>query len=124
MTKQIQGQERTETETETETGFNPDVVQEDDPTTLCVLDNDVGPCRSQFTRYYFDRDMVKCLPFTYGGCQGNANNFVTEDSCMDTCFMAMKKAMMAQQTNTGESEQGGTQPATGGRKKKKHNGMV
>ncbi|XP_060908814.1 kunitz-type protease inhibitor 1-like isoform X3 [Labrus mixtus] len=44
-----------------------------------------GPCRASHTRwYYFPLDR-KCYRFTYGGCEGNENNFEEEDKCSETC---------------------------------------
>uniref|UniRef100_A0A9J7X375 Serine peptidase inhibitor, Kunitz type 1 b n=1 Tax=Cyprinus carpio carpio TaxID=630221 RepID=A0A9J7X375_CYPCA len=45
----------------------------------------VGPCRARFTRWYYDPLNKKCHSFTYGGCDGNKNNFETSDKCMDNC---------------------------------------
>lgn len=36
-------------------------------------------------KYYFDRNSGECKPFSYGGCQGNANNFDTHDECIARC---------------------------------------
>jgi hypothetical protein len=56
------------------------------PSAMCSLPMEVGPCRARIESWYFDNIMQKCLPFTYGGCRGNANRFVTEDQCMNTCI--------------------------------------
>ncbi|XP_016318283.1 kunitz-type protease inhibitor 1b [Sinocyclocheilus anshuiensis] len=45
----------------------------------------VGPCRASFPRWYYDPLNKKCHRFTYGGCDGNENNFETSDKCMDNC---------------------------------------
>lgn len=45
----------------------------------------VGSCRASFTRWYYDPLKKKCHRFTYGGCDGNENNFETSDKCMDDC---------------------------------------
>ncbi len=45
----------------------------------------VGPCRASFSRWYYDPLKKKCHRFTYGGCNGNENNFETSDKCMDDC---------------------------------------
>uniref|UniRef100_A0A3Q1C0Y9 BPTI/Kunitz inhibitor domain-containing protein n=1 Tax=Amphiprion ocellaris TaxID=80972 RepID=A0A3Q1C0Y9_AMPOC len=45
----------------------------------------VGPCRAAFRRWYYDREAGSCQSFTYGGCKGNKNNYVDEESCMVTC---------------------------------------
>ena len=36
-------------------------------------------------RFYFDQTASRCLLFSYGGCGGNTNNFLTEESCIGTC---------------------------------------
>lgn len=51
----------------------------------CSPPPDPGPCRGAESRYYFDVAAPECLPFTYGGCQGNDNNFLTKDECDATC---------------------------------------
>ncbi|XP_068454813.1 pleckstrin homology domain-containing family G member 3-like [Clinocottus analis] len=44
-----------------------------------------GPCRASFLRWYYDPLNRKCSRFTFGGCEGNDNNFEEEDKCSDTC---------------------------------------
>lgn len=52
---------------------------------LCGAEPDVGPCRAMFPHWYYDSTLGRCKGFTYGGCRGNKNNYVSEQSCMDTC---------------------------------------
>lgn len=52
---------------------------------LCGAEPEVGPCRAMFQHWYYDSTVGSCKPFTYGGCRGNKNNYVTKQSCMDTC---------------------------------------
>ncbi|ODM97201.1 Papilin [Orchesella cincta] len=44
-----------------------------------------GPCRGNYTRWYYDKSSEKCELFTYGGCKGNSNNFLTEKECHQRC---------------------------------------
>ena len=37
------------------------------------------------TRYYYDPDSNGCRAFVYGGCEGNGNNFATDDLCFRLC---------------------------------------
>lgn len=36
-------------------------------------------------RYAYNKETGHCDSFTYGGCRGNRNNFLTEIDCMNTC---------------------------------------
>jgi len=51
----------------------------------CFLAPDPGPCEASIPRYAFNPDTGLCHPFTYGGCDGNANNFETVERCYATC---------------------------------------
>ena len=37
-------------------------------------------------RWYYDSAPGTCLPFEYGGCGGDPNQFATFDECMGSCF--------------------------------------
>ncbi|XP_023246148.1 spondin-1-like [Copidosoma floridanum] len=37
-------------------------------------------------RYYYDKPGAKCDIFHYAGCEGNMNNFRTQQECQDTCL--------------------------------------
>ncbi|MGH0136683.1 UNVERIFIED_CONTAM: hypothetical protein FKN15_075962 [Acipenser sinensis] len=56
----------------------------------CQLEEDPGPCRSIIIRYFFSTISQKCEPFMYGGCLGNANNFLTLKQCQDSCHHKCK----------------------------------
>ncbi|XP_060600708.1 papilin-like [Ruditapes philippinarum] len=51
----------------------------------CQLSQEAGPCRGNMRRYYYDATQGRCFPFSYGGCQGNRNNFADETTCMEAC---------------------------------------
>ena len=51
----------------------------------CLLPRVTGPCYGYFPRYYFDGEAGECKEFIYGGCLGNANNFETEEECIEEC---------------------------------------
>ena len=51
----------------------------------CLLPPDPGPCRAMLNRWYFNSMQGRCMILLYGGCHGNANNFVSKDECMDIC---------------------------------------
>lgn len=44
---------------------------------------ETGRCKAAFKMFYFNGK--ECTPFTYGGCDGNANRFDTLGSCVATC---------------------------------------
>merc|ERR550532_3505600 len=54
---------------------------------ICSLPKEAGPCRGNFIRWYYDTTMQKCLPFTYGGCRGNNNLFMSHEECFQLCVL-------------------------------------
>jgi len=44
-----------------------------------------GSCRASLQRFYYNSATKTCELFTYGGCQGNENNFKTKAQCETTC---------------------------------------
>ncbi|KAI9582876.1 spondin-1 [Glossina fuscipes] len=52
---------------------------------LCSERFDAGPCRGSYMRYAYNKESGRCETFTYGGCRGNRNNFLTEIDCLNTC---------------------------------------
>lgn len=55
------------------------------PAEACFLPKKVGSCRAAFPRWYFNKEKKSCVKFTYGGCNGNANNFFTHSECEEFC---------------------------------------
>ena len=51
----------------------------------CLLPADPGPCTAEQVHFFYDIKMQRCRQFIYGGCEGNANNFPSEDECVETC---------------------------------------
>ena len=56
------------------------------PPAECSEPKELGPCDAAMARYYFDTIAGRCQPFTYGGCQGNSNNFDTLAACEQRCI--------------------------------------
>ena len=46
-----------------------------------------GFCTGNNERWYFDQESQSCKTFTYGGCFGNSNNFLSRDECEDSCLV-------------------------------------
>uniref|UniRef100_V9KSN1 Kunitz-type protease inhibitor 1-like protein n=1 Tax=Callorhinchus milii TaxID=7868 RepID=V9KSN1_CALMI len=51
----------------------------------CMADVKVGLCRGAFPRWAYNGKRGVCEKFTYGGCKGNQNNYVTEKECWQAC---------------------------------------
>uniref|UniRef100_A0A0N5BFF6 Kunitz/Bovine pancreatic trypsin inhibitor domain protein n=1 Tax=Strongyloides papillosus TaxID=174720 RepID=A0A0N5BFF6_STREA len=56
-----------------------------DRNTVCSLPKERGPCEKYDLRFYFNKDLNECKYFFYGGCEGNANNFLKVEDCEATC---------------------------------------
>ncbi|XP_015196497.2 kunitz-type protease inhibitor 2 isoform X2 [Lepisosteus oculatus] len=51
----------------------------------CLASPKVGPCRGAFPAFFFSPSTQDCLPFTYGGCQGNQNRYSSAQECLAHC---------------------------------------
>ncbi|XP_074052211.1 tissue factor pathway inhibitor 2 [Macrotis lagotis] len=58
---------------------------------FCYSPLDEGSCSANVTRYYFNWKRKICESFTYTGCGGNENNFVSLKDCAHVCLKALKK---------------------------------
>ncbi|XP_037541091.1 papilin b, proteoglycan-like sulfated glycoprotein [Nematolebias whitei] len=58
----------------------------DSPTgNACFLPRDEGACETWTVRFTYDNGTGKCKEFWYGGCHGNANNFISLEACQRAC---------------------------------------
>lgn len=67
------------------TDTHPDATQLEGLPVKCSLPKVIGPCRAAIPRFYFNTTLMECLPFKYGGCHGNDNNFHTISECQTDC---------------------------------------
>ena len=58
----------------------------------CALPVDVGPCKMARERWHYDGTDGACHPFTYGGCRGNSNNFLSRRDCEKGCLLNQEEA--------------------------------
>lgn len=52
----------------------------------CTLPADPGPCDGDFPRWFHNYETGQCELFSWGGCGGNLNNFLTAQECADACL--------------------------------------
>ncbi|XP_027475547.1 kunitz-type protease inhibitor 2 isoform X2 [Zalophus californianus] len=45
----------------------------------------VGRCRASFPRWWYNVTDGSCQQFVYGGCEGNKNNYMTKEECLEKC---------------------------------------
>ncbi|XP_066977995.1 papilin isoform X16 [Macrobrachium rosenbergii] len=60
-------------------------------TDVCLLEVMPGPCRGNYTRWHYDQTLDRCSQFTFGGCKGNGNSYLTENECMQRCIRGQSK---------------------------------
>lgn len=52
---------------------------------VCGLRFDPGPCEAAFRVWAFVPELGTCARHIYGGCDGNANRFQTQQECTAAC---------------------------------------
>lgn len=52
---------------------------------VCSLPLESGPCDAYVPSFGFSQPDGHCVPFVYGGCQGNDNRFSTLEACEAKC---------------------------------------
>lgn len=56
----------------------------------CMVPMKIGPCRGSFPRWHYNAASQKCEQFTFGGCRGNRNNYLSLDECTNACYGSEK----------------------------------
>nr|UMA83703.1 conotoxin precursor conkunitzin [Conus judaeus] len=51
----------------------------------CTLPPVTGVCMAYMPRWHYDSTSGQCQQFVWGGCGGNANNFLSKDECVQAC---------------------------------------
>ncbi|XP_062033220.1 kunitz-type protease inhibitor 2 isoform X2 [Lepus europaeus] len=52
---------------------------------LCRASQEVGRCRASIPRWWYNATAGSCQQFVYGGCEGNDNNYQSEEECLERC---------------------------------------
>uniref|UniRef100_A0A7N5JI28 Kunitz-type protease inhibitor 2 n=1 Tax=Ailuropoda melanoleuca TaxID=9646 RepID=A0A7N5JI28_AILME len=52
---------------------------------FCRVPKIVGRCRASFPRWWYNATDGSCQQFVYGGCEGNKNNYLTKEECLEKC---------------------------------------
>ncbi|XP_070694410.1 amyloid beta (A4) precursor protein b isoform X1 [Pempheris klunzingeri] len=56
---------------------------------VCWAQAESGPCHAMLERWYFVPEKGSCVPFLFGGCGGNRNNFDSEEYCLAVCSSSL-----------------------------------
>ncbi|XP_035040631.1 protein AMBP [Hippoglossus stenolepis] len=51
----------------------------------CKAAPEIGPCYGSFPRFFYNSSSMSCERFTFGGCMGNQNNFLSVKECLQRC---------------------------------------
>lgn len=52
---------------------------------ICKLPMEKGECRASLLRWHYNIKSGRCERFSYGGCGGNENNFLSRNQCRIAC---------------------------------------
>lgn len=56
----------------------------------CMSPVEKGPCMANIQNYFYNTQSGRCEKFTYSGCGGNENRFMSEDDCIKSCACHVK----------------------------------
>ena len=70
---------------QTEAPQRPVAPQSEALSPACLEPVEAGPCDGDITAYFYDGNSGRCQAFIYGGCEGNANRYETEEQCERLC---------------------------------------
>lgn len=62
----------------------------------CFQPPDSGSCAKDMVRVFYDHETRTCKPFSYTGCGGNANRFLSVKNCYRICHPFRYQAKPAQ----------------------------
>ncbi|TRY63672.1 hypothetical protein TCAL_00430, partial [Tigriopus californicus] len=65
--------------------------QEDVP--VCGKPKAEGACAGDFPRFFYNEDTGNCESFSFSGCLGNNNRFLTMDECESSCLHKAKQKL-------------------------------
>ncbi|XP_055450786.1 kunitz-type protease inhibitor 2 isoform X1 [Psammomys obesus] len=51
----------------------------------CGVSKVVGRCRASIPRWWYNVTDGSCQLFVYGGCEGNGNNYLSKEECLEKC---------------------------------------
>lgn len=80
---------------------------------ICMEPPEVGPCRGLYQRWAFAAQKGMCVPFYYGGCRGNGNNFISQQDCLDTCSVIIGGGAAAGAASQSSQPAGGNSDSAG-----------
>ncbi|KAI0236196.1 Carboxypeptidase inhibitor SmCI [Lamellibrachia satsuma] len=55
----------------------------------CNQPSETGDCRAMFIKWFYNANTGMCETFIYGGCDGNSNNFESEEECLNECLESL-----------------------------------
>lgn len=69
-----------------------------DDVVFCGMKEETGKCKALMPRIHYDPETDSCQWFVYGGCGGNANNFLTVEDCCQQCGVEVLSSCKANST--------------------------
>ncbi|XP_058277335.1 tissue factor pathway inhibitor isoform X7 [Hirundo rustica] len=70
---------------------SPGIFEPPPVPSLCMTPMDKGLCRAKELRFFYNYSTGRCRPFSYSGCGGNENNFISRKSCLRICKKGFNK---------------------------------